>query len=168
MSRQHPSPVPKVYCSFVHKNRAYIVMERIDGEEIPKAWSKLNEASRQSVKAQLKEMVDELRALPLPPDTGVESCVGGSLHDSRMARSSLRFGPFKTSQEFHRWLREDVQLYELTDQARDEDGQGTEDMVTKQDGPWPPPIFTHGDLNPFDILVRDGRVVAIIDWEFSG
>jgi hypothetical protein len=28
--------------------------------------------------------------------------------------------------------------------------------------------FTHGDLNPFNILVRESQVVGIIDWEFSG
>ena len=40
--------------------------------------------------------------------------------------------------------------------------------MKQQDGPWPPPRFTHGDLNPFNILVRKGKVVGIIDWEFSG
>ena len=29
-------------------------------------------------------------------------------------------------------------------------------------------VFTHNDLAPRDILVRDGNVVTILDWEFSG
>jgi hypothetical protein len=29
-------------------------------------------------------------------------------------------------------------------------------------------IFTHADLNRRNIMVRDGRVVAIIDWAYSG
>jgi thiamine kinase-like enzyme len=41
-------------------------------------------------------------------------------------------------------------------------------IVEKQDGPWPPPVFTHGDLNPTNILVRGDQVVGIIDWEFAG
>lgn len=41
-------------------------------------------------------------------------------------------------------------------------------MVAKQDGLWPPPVFTHGDLNPFNIMVHGNRVASIIDWEFSG
>lgn len=28
--------------------------------------------------------------------------------------------------------------------------------------------FTHGDLRPPNIMVKDGYVVAIIDWELSG
>lgn len=41
-------------------------------------------------------------------------------------------------------------------------------MAAKQDGAWPPPVFTHGDLNPFNILVSRDKIVGLIDWEFSG
>jgi aminoglycoside phosphotransferase (APT) family kinase protein len=30
-----------------------------------------------------------------------------------------------------------------------------------------PPCLVHGDFNPTNILVHDGRVVAVLDWEFS-
>lgn len=29
-------------------------------------------------------------------------------------------------------------------------------------------VFTHNNLAPRNILVRDGHVVGIVDWEFSG
>ncbi|KAI0503232.1 hypothetical protein F5B22DRAFT_560991 [Xylaria bambusicola] len=29
-------------------------------------------------------------------------------------------------------------------------------------------ILTHGDLHPSNILIRDGRIVALIDWERAG
>jgi len=29
-------------------------------------------------------------------------------------------------------------------------------------------VFTHGDLNPWNILVHDGHVSAILDWETAG
>lgn len=29
-------------------------------------------------------------------------------------------------------------------------------------------VFTHGDLRPANIIVKDGRVTAIIDWEMAG
>ena len=69
-------PVPKVYCSFLHKNRAYIVIERIQGEELPKAWKSLSEESVEKILSQLKRILQELRSLTPPPGTGVESCVG--------------------------------------------------------------------------------------------
>lgn len=155
-------PVPKVYCSFVRKKRVYIVMERIRGEEIPKAWGKLSERSRQKIFAQLRRMFQELRAPKPPPDTGVGNCISGSLHDSRIPQSAPRFGPFHSIQEFHQWFRNYLQS---PDNIQDRD---IKEMIAKQDEPWPLPVFTRGDLNPFNILVRGDDVVGIIDWEFSG
>ncbi|MCJ1439821.1 MAG: hypothetical protein MMC23_000302 [Stictis urceolatum] len=161
-------PVPKVYCSFVYKNRAYIVMERIWGDEIPTAWKKLPEESREKVFDHLKQIVQEMRLLKPSPGTGVESCVGGSLYDPRIPRSSLRFGPFKTIQDFHLWLREGMQPNQLKGREGDRDWQDVREMAAAQDGTWPSPVFTHADLSPFNILVRGDRIVGLIDWELSG
>ncbi|KAJ8133483.1 hypothetical protein O1611_g137 [Lasiodiplodia mahajangana] len=145
-------------------------MERIQGEPLPRAWDKMSEEALEGILKQLKGYIQELRSLEPPPGTGVESCFGSSLYDSRIPRGNPRFGPFKTIQEFHFWLRHD---YKIEDYAGPDPGKGqvwrdAVDVTRLQDGPWPPPKFTHGDLNPFNILVRDGKVVGIIDWEFSG
>lgn len=57
---------------------------------------------------------------------------------------------------------------DLERREEDQDSRDLREMMSKQDGPWPPPVFTHGDLNPCNIIVRDGKVVGIIDWEFAG
>ena len=172
LSEQTTIPIPKVYCSFLHKNRAYIVMERIQGEELPKVWKSMSEESKEDIFTQLRGIFQELRSLTPSPGTGVESCVGGSLYDSRIPRGNPRFGPFKKIQDFHFWLRRDLKLEDLKDQEKDQEKDQSwhdlQEMINKQDGPWPPPKFTHGDINPFNILVREGKVVGIIDWEFSG
>lgn len=42
-------------------------------------------------------------------------------------------------------------------------------MAAAQDkSSWRPPVFTHADLNPFNILIRGDRVVGLVDWEISG
>lgn len=143
-------------------------MERIRGEELPNVWRSLSEESLESILSHLKRILQELRALRPPPGTGVESCVGGSLCDSRIPDSHFRFGPFKTIQDFHLWLRENLKPEDLKDREKDRDWHDLQEMMSKQDGPWPPPCFTHGDLNLSNIFVRDGNVVGIIDWEFSG
>lgn len=160
-------PVPKVHCSFLHKGKAYIVMERVQGQELSTALKTMSPESLSDIFLQLRSMVHELRAL-VPPGTGIESCIGGSLYDSRIHRGSTRFGPFKTIAEFHSWLRKDFTHQNLRNRVLDQDTEDLEDMMRRQDGPWPPPVFTHGDLNPFNILVQDGRVVSIVDWEFAG
>ncbi|KAG8667770.1 hypothetical protein FPOAC2_12969 [Fusarium poae] len=160
-------PVPAVHCSFVHKNQAFIVMERIRGHRLAKALSISSDEEIDNIFMQLRQMFQELRALPPPPGTGVQSCLGGSLRDSRIPRSRPRFGPFTTIQDFHLWLRDGLRPEDYPNRV-DDDWEAIKDMASNQDGPWPPPLFTHGDLNPFNVIVRDGRVVSIIDWEFAG
>ncbi|KAI1101375.1 kinase-like protein [Jackrogersella minutella] len=164
-------PVPRVYCSFVFRNRAYIVMDRIEGVALGNVWAKLSEADRESILAQLRRMLQELRAIQPPPGTGVESCVGGSLCDPRMSRSCPRFGPFKTIEDFHSWLRGGLKPEDMPDDLTDREEQDWKvfkEMAVRQDRPWPAPVFTHADLNPFNILVRGSQVVGIIDWETAG
>ncbi|KAJ5165906.1 hypothetical protein N7492_006202 [Penicillium capsulatum] len=143
-------------------------MERVRGEELPKVWMSMSEETVARVFSQLRKIFQELRALKPPPGTGVESCVGDSLYDSRLTRPKLGFGPFKTMQEFHSLLRQDSKPEDLIDLQKDQDWYDLQDMMSKQDGPWPPPCFAHGDINPFNIIVHEGNVAGIIDWEFSG
>ncbi|KAI0380627.1 kinase-like protein [Hypomontagnella monticulosa] len=165
-------PVPRVHCSFVCGNRAYIVMERIEGDTICDVWDDLSDAGRHNIIVQLRHMLQELRAIQPPPGTGIESCVGGSLRDPRMARSWPRFGPFKTTEDFHLWLRGGLTLDDfpngLPNRKDNQDWEDFKEMVTRQDRPWTAPVFTHADLNPSNILIRNGRVVGILDWEISG
>lgn len=160
----------KVHCSFIYKSRAYIVMECVQGRVLNAAWATMSEKSRQELLQQLKGMLEELRALKPPQGVvGVQSCVGGSLEDARIPHCRNRFGPFKTIQEFHLWLRKGLELSTIEEKQHvSQDWVDLKEMAVRQDGEWPPPVFTHGDLHPFNILVRDGKIVSIIDWEFSG
>lgn len=101
------------------------------------------------------------------PNTGVESCAGGSLYDSRVYHKAPGFGPFETIREFHLWLRRGLVKEDFRDRQT-ENWNDAQEMMDRQDGPWPPPVYTHGDLKPSNIFVRDGQVVGVIDWEFAG
>lgn len=166
-------PVPKVHCAFVHKDRAYIVMERIQGESLPRAWRRLESdpAALAKIFEQLRRILQELRSLQPPADAGVQSCTGGSLYDSRNTRAFPRMGPFRTVHDFHTWLRDSLEPSEGKPEnwhEEEQDWQDLIDMAALQDGPWPAPVFTHGDLNPSNIFVRGDEVVGIIDWETAG
>jgi len=124
-------PVPEVYCSFVHEGRTFIVMERMRGKSIGKALNSLGHDGQRKVFAQLKRMMDELRSLTPPPGTGVQSCTGGSLRDSRIARSRNRFGPFATIQDFHFWLRDGFCFDDNQEKVsmKGQEGQEMADMI---------------------------------------
>lgn len=78
-------------------------------------------------------------------------------------RASVLSRQFKNS-----LLRKGLTLDKIEGREKDLEWQDVKNMITKQDGPWPPPVLTHGDLNPFNILVRGDKVVGLIDWESSG
>lgn len=81
----------------------------------------------------------------------------GVVVPSIMTRSG---GPFATMVEFHDWL------------VRPPKRSQTQSMywhqITTQLGAESPIVFTHGDIAARNILVRDGRIVAVLDWEFAG
>lgn len=153
-------PVPKVYCAFTHKGCTYILMERIKGDTLIRGWGSRSEESKAKIFSQLKKMVDEMRRLPAPGH-GISDVVGGPLYDERFAGPTSMVGPFETIHDFHLFLRngftEPVENYPEIN-----------DMMRLQDRHWPMPVFTHGDLSAFNILVRGDDVVGIIDWETAG
>ncbi|KAI9746355.1 MAG: hypothetical protein M1818_000067 [Claussenomyces sp. TS43310] len=142
-------------------------MERIQGDDLARKWAMLSTTDREIVLAQLRRMLEELRSLT-PPDMRTSSLVGCSLYDSRIPQARPRFGPFQTIQDFNRWLRDGFRLGDHPDRKGDTDYKEIEAMIAKQDGPWPPPVFIHGDLNPFNTLLRGTQIVGIIDWESAG
>ncbi|EGX93679.1 Protein kinase-like domain [Cordyceps militaris CM01] len=160
-------PVPRVHCSFTRRNVTYIVMERMRGKTLADAWPSLSDADVERILLQLRGMLDELRAVPAP-GTAIQSCIGGSLRDSRIPRPEPRFGPFSTTHAFHEWLREGLGPEEKPRYVDDEEWTDIKYMIAMQNRDCESPVFTHGDLNPFNIIVRDGNIEAIIDWEFSG
>ncbi len=143
-------------------------MERIPGMSFQAAAKTLKDADLANIFAQLQRMIQELRALPPPSGVGAESCIGGSLRDPRIPRSLPMFDPFGSIQNLHLWLRDRLRPEDHPEGENDEDREAVKKMAAKQDGPWPARVFTHGDLNPSNIIIRDSQVVGIIDWEFAG
>jgi hypothetical protein len=64
-------PVPKVYSSFKHKDRMYILVERIAGEDLSQGWTQRSQESKARILAQLKTMTTELRSLTPHDGIGV-------------------------------------------------------------------------------------------------
>ncbi|PWY69036.1 kinase-like protein [Aspergillus sclerotioniger CBS 115572] len=160
---EHTSiPVPKVYCAFTRSGRTYIIMERINGDMIGMGWVKRPEKTKAKMLSQLSGMISEMRELKPPEGMGVASVDNGSLYDCRLLShsESIRFGPFDTVQDFHRYLRMGVEA----DTRHDPEIQA---LIEQHGKDWPL-VFTHGDLSSLNILARDDEVVGIVDWETAG
>lgn len=58
--------VPQVYCSFIRNNCAYVVTQRMHGQDLPIAWPTLSDESRQTILVESQHVLQELRALEPP------------------------------------------------------------------------------------------------------
>ncbi|MCJ1405707.1 hypothetical protein MMC11_008937 [Xylographa trunciseda] len=160
IARNTSIPVPKVICAFTRRGWTYILMERIEGDIVGQRWSARDAESKAKVLSQLRQMIQDMRTIP-PPGIGVTNVNGGPLFDCRLPGPSLQFGPFKDIKDFHSYLRRGFKLDANLDPEINR-------LINLQDGPWPQPVFTHGDLSSLNILVRADKVVGIIDWETAG
>ncbi|KAL1866866.1 hypothetical protein Daus18300_006569 [Diaporthe australafricana] len=159
-------PVPRVYSAFERDGRAYIVMERIDGENLADGWNGRPGESKARILEQLKAIVEELRAIKPPPGVGagVANVDGGPIFDHRLPCRSL-WGPFPTIRDFHQELRGGIAVADIQDDAS---SPGVKRMAEFHEKASQGPVFTHGDLSSLNILVRGDRVVGIVDWETAG
>jgi thiamine kinase-like enzyme len=92
------------------------------------------------------------------PNNMISSVTGGPVLDRRQL-SSIKGGPFRLEADFNRW-----QL----DQLNPAIPIVHRDMYTAMHRTDHKVVFSHGDFAFHNVIVRDGHVQAIIDWEFSG
>ncbi|VZH91408.1 unnamed protein product [Fusarium fujikuroi] len=144
-------PVPEVISSDWDR----IELEYIEGQTLREAWPSLELHERTEILAQLKDYLGQLRALK---GLYIGRFDGqGAVIPSMMTRSG---GPFKSLESFQEWL--------VRPPKRIEEQSLHWAQMTKQLGADYPIVFTHADISSRNIMVRDGRIVAILDWEWAG
>lgn len=102
--------------------------------------------------------VKQLRSLEPPQAGAVGSTSLKECLDHRIG--SDPFGPFNDHGSFHSLLRRHIPLEDCTKVFGEE--------VTRCHSRQYRSCFTHADLCLRNIVVNDGKVAAIIDWEFGG
>ncbi|PSN70991.1 hypothetical protein BS50DRAFT_659899 [Corynespora cassiicola Philippines] len=106
-------------------------------------------------------MIEEMRRITAPQNTGVSNINGGSLYDARIPGPSNHFGPFVTICDFHRYLRGGIEAHP---QHKAEIGE----LISWHDAYQSDLVFTHGDLSSLNIPVSGDEVVGMVDRETAG
>ncbi|KHN98348.1 Protein kinase-like domain protein [Metarhizium album ARSEF 1941] len=132
-------------------------MAFIRGETLESAWDNLSKAQMTAVFEDLQTHLSSLRALEPPKQELVCSALQNPAFDCRVGFRF--FGPVSHG-DFHSLTRghlimEDVEPFLGHEVAKTH----TAKYAT---------YFTHADLAPRNIMVRNGRIAAIIDWGFAG
>lgn len=157
IQRHTTIPVPKILNAYENEGCKYILMEYIEGEKLSTAWPQLSPSERSCIGSELRDILRQIRNI-VPPPGHIGSVTGGPAVDRR-SLGAVKGGPFSTEKKFNEWQL--AQLHEDTPLAN-------RDMYTNAHKTDHRIVFSHGDLGPHNILVRNGHIVAILDWEYSG
>ena len=164
-------PVPLVYALFRDRDdKGYIIMERIKANTLKPQWPFLSNTQKEAIATKLGSLVKELRSLPSPG--GYCSLNNRPLLDNVFwtGNTSAKFnGPFRNEEEFNEAM---LEIYRFNS------GSQNKADFYKQTFPFifrdHPPVFTHGDFQRKNILLRSVGDTAhdvdliLLDWEFSG
>jgi serine/threonine protein kinase len=150
--------VPKILDAYSQDGKNYIIMEYIPGSLLKNVWDSLLAEDKSVITKEMRDYVCQLRRLPMPTDGLIGSVTGGLAVDRRQL-GAVRGGPFPSEMDFNAW-----QLAQLHPEV----ALSQREMYASLHKADHRLVFTHGDLAFHNIIVKDGHVNAIIDWEYSG
>ncbi|GAB0137872.1 hypothetical protein EsDP_00006125 [Epichloe bromicola] len=151
-------PVPRIYAVHTEaKGSIYVEMAYVQGDDLDSAWSGLSTDQRDTIFADIKQHISSLRDLQPPKQGIISSALQNPAYDCRIG--ARFYGPMNHD-EFHSLARGHLRMEDVARFLGEE--------VAKVHTACYQTCFTHSDLAPRNIIIRGGRVAAIIDWAFAG
>jgi aminoglycoside phosphotransferase (APT) family kinase protein len=159
VQEQTSIPVPTVVESWEEGDHILILMRRIPGEPLSKVWPKLSTDGKERIAQQTAEYLQQLRKLQ---SGSIQSLGGGPVFSNFLFKhkdSELPHGPLASDDDL--WNDMEHGLKETIPEAVRIQLRRCMPSAT-------PYTFTHGDLTNVNIMVENGSLSGIIDWEMSG
>ncbi|KAL4778105.1 kinase-like protein [Aspergillus varians] len=163
-------PVPKVYAAFrdPNTNKTYIIMEYIIGDTLQQLLPSLSPTEKDMVSSLIKDAITELRSIP-PPDPGYFGMLNRQpFLDGVFWTEGLNpeiSGPFANQEDMN------LALLKKLGETESEPYIRLLRNMTHQTLNGHRAVFTHGDLQPKNIIVErltEGFRITLIDWESAG
>ena len=185
LSRSTSLPIPKIWNIWTWRKpkgrtNCWFVMEYIPGETWASAWVHMTEAEKEEATGQMKKYVNELRQLhhgtrsilliymwadnmtDFNPNQYVSALDYKPCWDLRIS-SSRTFGPFSDLDSFYHHFLGKVKMI-----AGESKAKLLFQALTSLKPHAPSVVFSHSDLTARNILINNGKISGIIDWEQSG
>lgn len=135
------------------------MMEYIQGTDLEALWMRNRlKPEKEAIVNEMAAILTQLRALRPPKEGVVASAHGGAVLDYRIG--SQLVGPFGSHSSFHSFLRGGVSP-ENTAKIF-----GEEVATCHSRNHWT--FFSHADLAPRNIIIRNSRIAAVVDWALAG
>lgn len=174
----------------------FIAEEFVEGECLSAVWKTSDEATKTEVARQIAHIIVELAETTLDSIGGMmlDHTSGPTVEGMKLFKGRDKFhspscydiGPYRTTKEYVLACY-DKEIYYYSHAAEEdiEDGffsevwveafiktlQATRQSIADDDTafvPDEPFVLVHGDLHGRNIMMKDGRIEAILDWEFAG
>ncbi len=161
-------PVPRVLCYGEHPDTPHapvsILMTRMPGRELSEVYESLAPEAKATVLSEMKTYVDLMRSWPNPWGSNrICSVSGAAIRSIRVPNHIM--GPYDNEQALNQYLIGVASSIDFNPLLEYEQVLAT----AKELHSIPHKIvFTHGDLLHHNILVHNGHVSAILDWEAAG
>lgn len=133
------------------------MLEQLQGETFESAWPKLSSANKARIAEQTANYLLQLRKLQSP--------VMGNLEGKPIYATFLFLDGYGIP---HGPLSTDTELWEVLSNVVRHIPEKARAALRARMPTATPFTFTHGDLATVNIMVKDGNLTGIIDWEAAG
>ncbi|KAL9110170.1 MAG: hypothetical protein Q9227_005230 [Pyrenula ochraceoflavens] len=156
-------PVPEIYFSSYHIKRGTIAMSLIPGQTLQETWETFDQETKIRLCKETWEMINKWRQIMRPSslERYYQCLADGSINTRDCLLSSYIHPPIP--------LYSDEELRKRIHQCYvDTWGERYKDTLLDMLPRSEQSVFTHGDVAPQNIMVEDGHIVGVLDWELSG
>lgn len=164
-------PVPDVYALYSSQEDGkkpptnYIVMENVAGESLASCWTSLDATAKSAISEQLRTHFTQMRGISPPGYFGLlgKRPFEDSVFWTSDGTDAHISGPFDSEQQMLDAL---VQKHQHTNPLyrKHEFYSRLLPLVIRNHGP----VFTHGDFQRKNVLVKSDGTIALVDWEAAG
>ncbi|KAF8599432.1 kinase-like protein [Ceratobasidium sp. AG-I] len=154
-------PIPRLIGSFVLAGTTYTIMHQVEGEMLCNLVETLDKDAQNTIVAEINAVLRLLATIPQPRAVRGQVMLSSSGHDlpNPVHFFETRCGPFPSKLACWTYVSECYSLDEFEE---------TTTAETRRIMEAEPIVYVHADLRMWNVLVKDGHVTAIIDWEDSG
>lgn len=151
-------PVPAIHDTHTTPDgQVQIRMGYVQGQSLDTLWPEMSVDQKTDIARQLRVIVDKMRSVA-PPGNLISACDGSEIRDTRV-HFTYHSPPCQDEKAFNEFLLSG--LYEDTPSL-------VREALSRRLRTDHRIVFTHCDLTPRNILVQDGKIQGLVDWEDSG
>ncbi|KAL2856778.1 kinase-like domain-containing protein [Aspergillus pseudodeflectus] len=151
-------PAPRLIDTWENENEGvtHILMTRLPGVPIGDVRHLMSYKERDRFADDVRACVEQLRKIPNSAPYLICDSLGGQIADHRLPGN--KGGPFKTEDDFNNYLTSPL-------------GEPFSEFIERKNLPVRKHtrfFFTHSDLHHSNLLVENGQLSGIVDWESAG